>query len=329
MKRMLVSFIAAVFAFTAIGCSEAKNLVQVEDQGFLSVMVDSDSVTWAQEQVYFNYYVLPRIPASSKQIEEYFGVKNVASARYDVILDLYSDRYQITRNVLTDEKDKVLLDDNYSSDTYYKTSESSGVSSCLKVIVQNKMGLDSARASAIGMRSLDAGNYVLAVPLLEIAAEEDLNNESVTLGDIYASGRGVGKDYKKAFQYYSKAYEKGNKGAAACGLGILYYDGSGVRRDYDKAMAYFKESADHGYNGANTMLGRAYYEGKAVKKDSRQARDYLARAIENGDNSSETSSMYAEADRAVKEQEQQDQAALQAVLGLGAVILSNPDILHK
>jgi TPR repeat protein len=58
---------------------------------------------------------------------------------------------------------------------------------------------------------------------------------------MYYNGKGIEKDYKKAFNYYTLAANKGNK-EAQYNLGIMYLKGEGINKDEIKAKEWFKKS---------------------------------------------------------------------------------------
>ena len=54
------------------------------------------------------------------------------------------------------------------------------------------------------------------------------------LGNMYATGENVLKDFKKAFYWYEKSAEQG-KAAAQHNLGLVYLYGEGKNKDFKKA----------------------------------------------------------------------------------------------
>ena len=77
-------------------------------------------------------------------------------------------------------------------------------------------------------------------------------------GDMYYYGKGVKKDYEKAFEYYEKATEQGHPGAEFR-LGFMYEKGEGVPKDYGKAVEYYEAAATNGHSDAQFKLGKIYY----------------------------------------------------------------------
>lgn len=55
---------------------------------------------------------------------------------------------------------------------------------------------------------------------------------------MYLYGKGVPKDYSKAFKYFSQAASQGWVDGQLQ-LGIMYYNGLGVPKDHRAAIKYF------------------------------------------------------------------------------------------
>ena len=93
---------------------------------------------------------------------------------------------------------------------------------------------------------------------------------------LYASGRGVSLDYKKAMECWKESHELGFP-AAAYNIGILYLSGKGVGSSKDEAHRWFALSCRGGYRDACSAAGSiGKKEGgrkesaSAGKKDSRK-----------------------------------------------------------
>lgn len=136
------------------------------------------------------------------------------------------------------------------------------------------------------------------------------------LGKLYLyGGKGIEKDYKKAFYWLHKAAIQGNSPAQfllswiyrygfgkeksiddeikwlllACKgdnplaqqrLGTFYETGTGVTKNYRKAMALYRKSAKGGNQNANFHIGRLYYYGYGVELNYEMSMKYCKRAGE-------------------------------------------------
>ena len=96
-------------------------------------------------------------------------------------------------------------------------------------------------------------------------------------GYSYELGEGVPKDNTRATQYYQQALsapiqEKVNP---ANRMGMCYYDGRGVERDYAKAFQLLKWAEDHGGPAMLYYLGACYANGQGTRQDYAKAFTYL------------------------------------------------------
>ncbi|MCR4831700.1 MAG: SEL1-like repeat protein [Pseudobutyrivibrio sp.] len=105
---------------------------------------------------------------------------------------------------------------------------------------------------------------------------------SYYLGYAYENGIGVKGDFKKAFDYYSRAAKSESvdladqyaKNKANTALGLLYLNGNGVEADSEKAIEYLKIASDNGYAKASYYLGQICENGLGVDKNYEQAMEY-------------------------------------------------------
>ena len=102
----------------------------------------------------------------------------------------------------------------------------------------------------------------------------------VALGNMYYSGKYVGKNYDKAFECFSKA---GNNDTSAMHImGLMYYHGRGTKQNYQKAFEIFQKLADTGKKNSIRTLGCMYGNGKGVEQDYNKAIELLKIAMEKG-----------------------------------------------
>ena len=76
-------------------------------------------------------------------------------------------------------------------------------------------------------------NFDLALKYYEMAASYDYEPAWECLGYVWYYGRTGEKDYRQAFEYFSKAMEKGNP-TAAYKIADMYKNGYYVEKDYEK-----------------------------------------------------------------------------------------------
>ena len=75
------------------------------------------------------------------------------------------------------------------------------------------------------------------------------------LGELYAYGQGVARDYTPARNWYQRAAAAGNA-KAMYNLGMLYENGQGVAQDYSKAREWYQMATDLGDTDAKQALSR-------------------------------------------------------------------------
>ena len=75
------------------------------------------------------------------------------------------------------------------------------------------------------------------------------------MGDCYYYGRYVAKDQCKAFEYFTKAAEKGNV-SAKYNIGFCYENGQGVLHSKKKAIYWYEQASTDGHDGAKKALAR-------------------------------------------------------------------------
>merc|ERR1719245_200539 len=98
---------------------------------------------------------------------------------------------------------------------------------------------------------------------------------------ILLQGRGVGKDYKKAFDYFKKAAEQ-NWVDGQLQLGNMYYEGLGVATDYKMAVKYFNLASQSGHVLAFYNLADMHATGTGMLRSCRFAVELFKNVAERG-----------------------------------------------
>lgn len=97
----------------------------------------------------------------------------------------------------------------------------------------------------------------------------------ICIGESYQTS----KDYKSAFEWYTKAYQNGSFYAAYY-IGIFYEFGFYVKKDFQKALKYYQEASNKGSLLANNRLGILYFTNPLIKNDEK-AFSYFMKAANN------------------------------------------------
>lgn len=97
----------------------------------------------------------------------------------------------------------------------------------------------------------------------------------VAVGECYAAGKGVARNYKLAAEWYQKAADKGDVGGEVH-LAALYRDGGkGFPRDMAQAAEWYRKAAEQGDVGAQGTLGTLYSMGQGVERNYVEAYYWL------------------------------------------------------
>lgn len=85
--------------------------------------------------------------------------------------------------------------------------------------------------------------------------------------------------YSEALPILEQASSLGS-GDADCHLGIMHELGRGVPKDFGRAFECFKQSAERGSSGGQYRLGRCYQEGIGTLVDKKKALFWHRKAAE-------------------------------------------------
>lgn len=105
------------------------------------------------------------------------------------------------------------------------------------------------------------------------AANQGYAEASYRIGQMYAKGLGVDKDYKMAHEWLTKAAEK-DHGDAAYQLGLFYENGHGVI-NYSRSLTWYTKAANCGNVDAQYNVGIINFYGKGIQKDYTEALHWL------------------------------------------------------
>lgn len=121
-----------------------------------------------------------------------------------------------------------------------------------------------------------------AAEWLERAAEQEIAEAMTLLGWMYANGHGVASSAKRARDYYRQAAEKGDTDAQ-CSLANLLLEGAGKGTPaVAEALILYEAAGRGGHPKAQYMLGKLLAEGTLVPEDEEAAFQWLTMAIMNG-----------------------------------------------
>jgi uncharacterized protein len=149
------------------------------------------------------------------------------------------------------------------------------LSGCARKITEQ--GADSSSAQQLYERGLQAGkddgagkpvDPVLAVSLLEQAAQKDYLPALHALAWLYYEGRGVDKDLVQAKDYLYKAATAGYADSQYL-LGIFYGQGWAVEKNFVTSLQWIKRAADQGHVKAKKALETLFKKPASATHESK------------------------------------------------------------
>jgi TPR repeat protein len=145
----------------------------------------------------------------------------------------------------------------------------------------NKREVERAGSSALFSRIAPDDTLPPDLALLEKRAAEDIPEAQHDLATLYAAGKVVPQDFKRAVYWFSRAAD-GGIANAHYNLGVMFQQGLGVRKDVKKALGWYNSAAELGHPEAMYNLGIAYVEGVGIKRDIEKGATYFKRAANAG-----------------------------------------------
>ena len=95
---------------------------------------------------------------------------------------------------------------------------------------------------------------------------------------MHCYGLGTEQDYEKAFQWFLKSSQEGNK-FAQYSLANLYYYGNGVEKDLSQAFLWYQKSSSQGQPYASYAIAQMYNKGEYVCQSEETAQRYYKDAL--------------------------------------------------
>lgn len=98
------------------------------------------------------------------------------------------------------------------------------------------------------------------------------------IGKMHCYGLGTEQDYEKAFEWFLKSAQEGNK-FAQYSLANLYYYGNGVEKDLSQAFLWYRKSSEQGQPYAPYAVAQMYSKGEYVAENKETAQRYYKAAL--------------------------------------------------
>ncbi len=186
----------------------------------------------------------------------------------------------------------------------------------IALLRKNSANGDAHAMYSLGMLYLNGKsiekNELKGLELIRLSAEKEYDLAILFMGNVYALGRygaqkdinkardywlklanknnmiaqiflgesyQMSKDYKNAFEWYTKAYKNGSFFAAFY-IGTFYEFGFYVKKDFQKALKYYQEASNKGSILADNRLGFLYFTNPLIK-NYEKAYLYFMKAANN------------------------------------------------
>jgi TPR repeat protein len=98
------------------------------------------------------------------------------------------------------------------------------------------------------------------------------------IGKMHCYGLGTEQDYEKAFEWFLKSAQEGNK-FAQYSLANLYYYGNGVEKDLSQAFLWYRKSSEQGQPYTPYAVAQMYDKGEYVSQSEETAQRYYKVAL--------------------------------------------------
>ena len=124
-------------------------------------------------------------------------------------------------------------------------------------------------------------DYSKAFACFRYAADNGLAEAQYHLAFCYENGFGTDMNLEEAASWYLKAMKQGNA-AAMCNLGAFFENGKFVKKDLRQAFNLYQNAAAQGYVQAMFNLGYAYDHGEGIDEDKGEAFKWYLKAAQQG-----------------------------------------------
>ena len=160
-------------------------------------------------------------------------------------------------------------------------------------------------------------DHAAAVRWYSAAAVQNLPAAQNNLALMYAKGRGVPQDVKRALELWRSAARL-DYPWAQYNLGLAYFQGKGTKRDEKAALGWIRRAADGGLAEAQFIMGLLYRDGLIVAEDRGRAMTWYTRAAEQGHLRARQQVKHLEALQVTPQPVGEPEATPQALAGEGA-----------
>lgn len=226
---------------------------------------------WAQQALGYRYWAGIGVASSCESALTYYRkVANIVAEEVSLTGGSAIQRIRLLDELENPGSISGILDDDLIQ--YYQFLAEKGD-------VQAQVGLGQLHYQ--GGRGVEQ-DHQRALNYFLHAADAGNANAMAFLGKMYLEGgSSVKQNNETALKYFKKSADMNNP-VGQSGLGLMYLYGKGVPKDYGKAFKFFNQAAEQGWVDGQLQLGIMYYSGLGVRKDYKKAVKYFNLASQSG-----------------------------------------------
>lgn len=113
-----------------------------------------------------------------------------------------------------------------------------------------------------------------------LSAELGNTDSMKTLGECYAAGELVEKNFKKSLFWFQRAINEYDLNALAH-VADMYYKGEHFEQNFSEALKWYKKGAELNYHYCMGQLGMMYSRGEGVQQSEKKAEEFLLNALKD------------------------------------------------
>lgn len=222
-------------------------------ESVLGYFINGKLVTWLRDHYYDN---------EAKAVEALSADDSELNERITSILGvcMSEDMMSININDIQRRTEKIAL--------LRQLTDDEDLIAKVDAIAFNQEDLEDIQKNGIKEIYLCKGKFTISVNQTSFTYTNLFNptvsfigeDTQYVMGNRYYNGDGIKKDYKIAFELFSKSAARGNV-KALVQLGVCYYYGRGTKLDYQKAIECFKKGIKVEDEKAYFWLGKCYFYG--------------------------------------------------------------------
>lgn len=225
------------------------------------------------------------VPIDLYAAEEYLHMAKTMTEEKKFIAESENNKTEVRRyaDILTDaEKCRNYLESEKRS-LAYRNEDGKEKENILRNLTGAAQNGDGRAQFELGLYYNDRKDYASAREWFLKAAEKGFSGAVVNLGFQYYHGKGIPKDFEKAYQHFDRAEKMNGNKTAMLMLGKMYEKGEYVKQNFEEAAKWYEKAANQGEASAAGCLAIFYEEGRdGIKQNYEKAALFYQQGVEAG-----------------------------------------------